>query len=220
MSQPAVRYFVGVDLGQVSDFTALAVLERPVVSRVEDVLMRRRPNYALRHLCRLPLGTPYPTVAQSVVSMLGASFLTGCTLVVDQTGVGRAVVNMLVDTLQGQVSCTLFPITITAGHEVTAGHSGGLQVPKKELVGTLQLLLQTRRLQVARTLPEAAVLVKELENFRIKITVARNEIFESWREGPHDDLVLAVALAAWMGEETIPTVNDIPQESTFERYIV
>lgn len=28
MNQPTVRYFVGLDLGQVSDFTALAVLER------------------------------------------------------------------------------------------------------------------------------------------------------------------------------------------------
>lgn len=116
-------------------------------------MARRWPNYALRHMCRLPLGTPYPAIAQSVVSMLGTSSLTGCTLVVDQTGVGRAIVNMLADTLQGQVTCTFFPITIPAGHEVTAGDSGSLHVPKKELVGTLQLLLQTRRLQMARTLP-------------------------------------------------------------------
>ena len=27
-----------------------------------------------------------------------------------------------------------------------------------------------------------------------------NETFESWRERDHDDLVLAVALAAWLGE--------------------
>ena len=38
MIQPAVRHFVGLDLGQPHEFTALAVLERPLVS-AEDVLL-------------------------------------------------------------------------------------------------------------------------------------------------------------------------------------
>ena len=38
MIHPAVRHFVGLDLGQPSEFTALAVLERPLVS-AEDVLL-------------------------------------------------------------------------------------------------------------------------------------------------------------------------------------
>jgi len=77
-------------------------------------------------------------------------------------------------------------------------------VPKKELVASLQVLLQTRRLKVAKTLPEAATLVRELETFRVKVTEAANETFGAWREGQHDDLVLAVALAAWMGERCLP----------------
>jgi hypothetical protein len=44
--------------------------------------------------------------------------------------------------------------------------------------------------------------VKELENFRVKVTTARTDTFEAWREGQNDDLVLAVALAAWIGEQT------------------
>lgn len=219
MIQQPIRYFVGLDLGQVSDFTALAVLERPLACP-EDILRRQRPTYALRHLQRLPLGTPYPTVVQNVVSLLGAAFLSACTLAVDQTGVGRAVVEMLFDALRGRVGCWFYPITITTGHVVTADDSGSLHVPKKELVGTLQLLLQTRRLQAARTLPDAAVLVKELENFRVKVTAARNETFESWREGQHDDLVLAVALAAWMGEQALPTPDDLLEETILEQIIV
>ena len=77
-------------------------------------------------------------------------------------------------------------------------------MPKKELVASLQVLLQTRRLKVAKTLPEAATLVRELETFRVKVTEAANETFGAWREGQHDDLVLAVALAAWMGERCLP----------------
>ena len=98
--------------------------------------------------------------------------------------------------------------------------AGSLHVPKKELIGTLQLLLQTRRLQVARSLTDAAVLMKELENYRIKVTAARNETFESWREGQHDDLALAVAMAAWLGEQALPAPGEGPDEPVFEQIII
>jgi hypothetical protein len=39
---------------------------------------------------------------------------------------------------------------------------GSYHVPKKELVTALQLVLQGRRLRIARDLPEAARLVREL----------------------------------------------------------
>jgi hypothetical protein len=116
---------------------------------------------------------------------------------------------MLVDGLRGQVTCKFAPITITSGHQVSV--ENGLHVPKKELVGVLQVLLQTRRLHIARELPDAATLVRELENFRVKITAARNEVFEAWREGAHDDLVLATGMAAWCGEKGLPAVDARPR---------
>jgi len=67
------------------------------------------------------------------------------------------------------------------------------------------VLLQNRRLQVARSLPEAPLLLRELEDFRMKMTT-RPESFEAWREGHHDDLVLAVGLAAWAGEQALPPI--------------
>ena len=98
------------------------------------------------------------------------------------------------------MACHFCPVTITAGHEVTLSEAGEFRVPKKELVGVLQVLLQTRRLRISQALPEAAILAKELETFQVKLTAAANEAFGAWREGQHDDLVLAVALAAWAGE--------------------
>jgi hypothetical protein len=92
-------------------------------------------------------------------------------------------------------------VTLTTGHEVSIGENGSVYIPKKELVSTLQVLLQLRRLQVARTLPDAMLLVRELEHFRVKVTTARTDTYESWREGQNDDLVFAVALAAWVGEQ-------------------
>jgi hypothetical protein len=198
-----VRRFVGLDLGQAQDYTALAVLSRPRVTGSEPPAARQ-PPYDVPHLHRFPLGTPYPTIVASVVELLRTPLLRGSVLVVDQTGVGRAVVDMLTDAMTGRVTCHFIPVTITAGHEVTQSDTGQLRVPKKELVGCLQVLLQTRRLWIARALPDAAVLVRELETFRVKITEAANETFGAWREGQHDDQVLAVALAAWMGERCLP----------------
>src|SRR5579883_998853 len=90
------RYFVGLDLGQASDPTALAVLERPHVAQGSPPVMRR-PPYALRHLHRFPPGTPYQEVIDTVRRLLNTEPLPGAHLVLDQTGVGRAVVGLVVD---------------------------------------------------------------------------------------------------------------------------
>jgi hypothetical protein len=68
-----------------------------------------------------------------------------------------------------------------------------------ELVRCLQVLLRSRRLRVA-DLPERTALLREMRAFRVKITAA-HEPFEAGRRQDHDDLVLAVALAAWWGEQ-------------------
>ena len=64
----------------------------------------------------------------------------------------------------------------------------------------MQVLLQGRRLTVAKSLAFAPILVEELLNFQVKITESANETFGTWREGRHDDLVLAIACAAWVAE--------------------
>lgn len=202
---------MGLELGQAQDYTALAVLEPPRVERGRPPELRR-PAYALRHLHRFPLGTQYPEVVRQVPALLRTHPpLSGCTFAVDQTGVGRAVVHMFTDVMRGKVACTFVPITIAVGLTVGVGTGSGLHIPKKELVGILQVLLQNRRLHIASELPDAAVLVRELENFRVKITAAANETFEAWRERAHDDLVLAVALAAWCGEKALPPSVDPPE---------
>jgi hypothetical protein len=61
----------------------------------------------------------------------------------------------------------LLAVTVTAGQSVSAG-GGLLHVPQHDLVGCLQVLLQERRLAVARDLADAALLVRELEGFRMK----------------------------------------------------
>jgi hypothetical protein len=186
-------FFIGLDLGQTRDFTALAVLERRAPT--DAGAAAEKPYYALRHLHRFPLGTPYTEIVPAVAALTSKGRLSGSPVVVDQTGVGRAVVELL------RRACGwVVPVTITGGHAVGAAEGGSFHVPKKELVTGLQVVLQSRRLGIARRLPEASKLVRELQQFQVKITAAANEAFGVWREGQHDDLVLAVALACWWGE--------------------
>ena len=82
-------------------------------------------------------------------------------------------------------------------------------MPKKDLVGTLQILSQGRRLKLASTLSEAATLLRELQEFQVKVTLPTDEASPAaWREGPHDDLVLAVA--AWEAERCRPRDRGAP----------
>ena len=199
----AVRYFAGLDFGSAGEFTAMAVLERPVVGEHEPP-EKLRPTYNLRHLQRFPLGTPYPEIVESVVKLLQTPPMPGTSLVVDQTGVGRPTIELLADGLRNRVTCILSRITMTAGNAVNWSEPSSIHVPKIELVNTLQVLLQTHRLRMARQLPEATLLVRELENFKMKVVLSNQDTVESWREGPQDDLVFAASLAAWVGEQSLP----------------
>lgn len=76
-------------------------------------------------------------------------------------------------------------------------------MPRQELAATLQVLLQSRRLRVAPALPEATKLARELAAFKVKVSTSSLEEMDAWRQGTHDDLVLAVAVAAWMGEHCL-----------------
>ncbi len=197
---PPVRYTLGLDLGKMSDFTALAIAEeRPEAPAQPRASPRwaENPAYALPWLQRWPLRTPYQTIAEEVADRLAA--LTArpgaeVALFVDGTGVGTAVVEILKQqpTIRaGRIET----ITITAGREVTRV-SGGWHVAKGELVSVAQVALQQGKLNVSPQLPEARTLRDELGTFEVTLTEAANATF-SHRDGKHDDLVLATALSLW-----------------------
>jgi hypothetical protein len=178
------RYVLGLDLGQAADFTALAVVEKAD---------GKPPALAVRHLRRFPPGTTYGAVAAAVAETVRDGGLARPPLVADLTAVGPG----LLPTLRSAVRpAWVTPVVLTAGLDATRGEDAIWRVPKRNLVTALQLLLQERRLRVAPALTDAAVLVRELTAFRAKVTLAETES-PDWRERPADDLVLAVALAAW-----------------------
>ncbi len=200
------RYTLGLDLGKMSDYSALAIAEeRPERT---DLLLGKAllvpywaddPGYDLRWLQRWPLRTPYQTIAADVakrVAALVAVPRAEVQLYVDGTGVGTAVIEIL---QQQEAIRLLYPrmktITITAGREVTRV-TEGWHVAKGELVSVAQVALQRGKLNVAPALPEARTLRDELTTFEVTLTEAANATFNH-RDGKHDDLVLATALSLW-----------------------
>jgi hypothetical protein len=223
---------VGLDLGQSADFTALAIAEEWSPSG-------GRPSarsYHVGHLERFPLGTSYPGVVERVREVMRRPELVRRypkrwqgnvppdepgralpmtiirpQLVVDATGVGRPVVDLL-----RAAGLAPIAVTITGGSDTTfVRGAGGVswRVPKRDLVGALQVLLQTGRLKIAAQLIHASVLVDELLKFRVRISSSGHDSYgaatsaDDWREGPHDDLVLALACATWWGLRRPPAHN-------------
>jgi hypothetical protein len=195
-------FVVGVDLGQSRDYTAIAVVERVRTVTFDPDTLEEQPatvNFQLRHLERPELGTAYPAIVERCISLLDRAPLSRETpLVVDRTGVGRAVTDIFTAAGVEPVA-----VTIHGGDEVIR-EGKHYRVPKRELVGTLIALYQTGRLKVAESLALAPALANELLNFKVKVDLrTAHDSYESWRESVHDDLVLAVALACWYAEHEL-----------------
>lgn len=216
-----MKHIVGLDLGQVSDYTALVALRREQevpelfkpravawdeVNSLHDKAKPEPPGLA-KYFCniaeRFERGTSYTRIVDNVSKLFQDVRFAGQALVVDGTGVGRPVVDLF---RKAKICCHLMPITITGGAaaaalgQVKIDKFGYWHVPKKELVGCVQVLLGTGRLEVAPKLAQAQTLVHELKSFSYKVKDTGYVSLEAWREKDHDDLVLALALAAWAGE--------------------
>jgi hypothetical protein len=189
------NFILGLDLGQSQDYTALAILEQLEQEQAATVEGSRAAkkiyHYHIRRLERTR-GTPYPQIVARIKEIM--SKLEGVSLVIDQTGVGAPVVDMF-----NQAALKPIGVLIHGGDRVT--HEGSTwRVPKRDLVGVLQVLLQNQRLKVAPG-PLSDTLAKEMLNFKVKIDpLTAHDSYSTWREAEHDDLVLAVALACWYGE--------------------
>jgi hypothetical protein len=220
------RYSVGVDLGQASDPTAIAVIEKSIVppetamfspvGRVaDDRLVEGDTVYDLVYLKRPKLHTPYDVIARHVAELClklepkGAFDEIGqLTLAVDGTGVGRGVVDMLNAELRSRSAKGEYvprvdfrPVTVTGSNSTVRrprSRRDYWSVPKKDLVFPAVTAFQQHKLRIAKDVTDKAALVRELTNYRRNINIATGNLsFEPWRESDHDDLLFAVALALW-----------------------
>jgi len=191
------RFAVGIDVGQAHDPTAICVASRIDTAPLNPLLkgiVPKSQRYEVLHLERLPLGMAYPRQVDHIERLLQRAPLAQVrpAVLLDFTGVGRPVFDMFRELpalrrAQG--------VVITGGRE-TNTTDAGWSVPKGELVSKLQALLHSGEMKIAASLPDAAVLARELQDFRVRFTESGNATFNA-REGAHDDLVLALALAVF-----------------------
>ena len=170
-------YFLGLDLGQKRDYSALVVVERVHRDRID-----------VRYIERMPLGTPYPAVVERVREIVQWDELyRDCALAVDATGVGAPVVDML---RAARLGCELTAVTITGGgkeNPVAPGKTAS--VPKRDLMAGVEVLLEKEQLRIGRRLRESSRLSRELVSMR-----------NGKDSAEHDDLVIALSLACWRAQ--------------------
>ena len=99
----------------------------------------------------------------------------------------------------------LKPIVITiCGTVEDQTHFNDRRVPKAELVGALRVLYETERLKMSSKLDLVPTLMTELRKFQMRPPPLNPNDPESWRERPDDDLIFAVAAAAWWANQYVP----------------
>jgi hypothetical protein len=196
------NYVAGLDLGSMADFSVLAVLESLAVA--PDALWtgpegwgpRPRMTKRLLHLKRWPLELPYGLVIEQTAELLSRPPWAGSTtLIYDRSGLGSAVAYQFREAHQaGLFDRSPRGFAISGGDNAGAG-----SVPKVELVDNLRALVETRRLSWPADLPLLDEFLKEMAAFAPRPTKTRRLLTfgNDTKLAAHDDIVLAVSLAAW-----------------------
>jgi hypothetical protein len=159
-----------------------------------------REHHMIRIVERLPVGLSWQQQADRIAEIIATvrernrevqgrnepGFLR-LDLVVDATGGGSAMVDLLRERRLRPVA-----VTITATDRQVNHEDGTISAGKGFLISRLQAWLEDR-IHLPQT-SEADVLIDELQNYQIDVTPAGHATFSA-RSGKHDDLVLALALA-------------------------
>jgi len=191
---------LGVDVGQRRDPTALVVAEQHGHGSAA--------SYSIRHVQRLPLGTPYPNVAEHIARLTaairerdaaeyGTVYGRGegprhMQIRCDATGVGRPVIDLLQRIIG--TDTPIVGVTITGTDHLHHTRHQEWSVGKAYLVSRMQALLQTRRLTLPDT-PEAKELVQELLNYEIRVAPSTGMLTAGAFGSKHDDLATSLGLA-------------------------
>lgn len=191
--------YLAVDLGQAGDYTAVTATELIPVPGARDEWgkVAIENNYHVRYAQRYPLGISYVDIIKAIKKLIATPQLSSHRLVVDATGCGRPVIDMM-----RSEGLQPVPVSITGGEKESWDiETGYWHVPKRVLVSNVQVLLGNAWLKFADNIAERKTIRDELQNFKLKISKAGNDTYEAWREGDHDDLVLSICLGCWCAEK-------------------
>jgi len=192
--------YVGVDIGQSQDPTAIVV--------ADPVIRDNKIHYIIRFLRRLPLGISYPSIIEELMRIYqnipepDKGYNLHKQLWMDATGVGKPVVDLI---RNNAPSIKLHEVFITGGEAKNKINSWSsvIKLPKAYLVSRLQVMLSYGLIHLPKT-DEALALQEELMNYSIKVNDNANFEFGAFKVGTHDDLVTALGLACLC--EVVPKI--------------
>lgn len=203
---------IGCDLGKFQDFTAISLAESHLDGDTE--------SFTIQQLERERLGTNYTLIAQRLAALhdklleavqavnkkrlaikhqggRSHTMIAEPEVFIDATGLGAPFVDFL---RRESPELRIIAVTITSGDKdtqrpVEEGYDK-LNVGKEALVGRLQVLIGSGKLEVPST-PTGDELLSELKVFRRKLNKATGHASFNAETGSHDDLVIACALSVW-----------------------
>ena len=184
-----MEYAIGLSLGQMAETSGLAIGERGKTGG-------EKVTCHIRHLERFQSGLSYPDIIKRVAELIDKLRGHRVRLTIDATATGKPIVDLFED--------AKLPIERIVGVTITGGDAEArdykwARLPKRVLVSTVQMLLQTERLKFAPAMPDVDTLISDLSGFRLKqseLLADANAML--WRETARDDLVFAVALSSWL----------------------
>jgi hypothetical protein len=183
---------IACDIGKQNDYSVVASLrgsgDSPRKYAVVSLDRWRHEKYQVTIAKLLQMARRHPDAAVAI----------------DGGGVGRPVVDLVRDGLPRR---KVYSVVSTGGRNVNAGQEpGDVCVPKRDLIETVRVLLQNRRLIFSPELPLLRELQTEFRQFEEKRTEKLNVTYEG--AGAHDDMVSAVAIGCWVGENQPRPLTD------------
>lgn len=198
---PLPFWYLGLDLGQRRDHSALAILQllwTPLGRCATTYQYLFQPELVIRSLERYPLNTSYEEVprivqlrAQQINDRHRASnphTHASMELVIDAGGPGGPMVDHL--RRVAPFNLTVSPVFITAGKGESRLAGGYAGVPRRALVTQVVQMVSCGNLSCPKNLPGFPAWMHEMLSLSGCAT-------QPATAGDHDDLTLATALAAW-----------------------
>jgi hypothetical protein len=189
-----IKIIIGLDLGQQNDYTVLTVIQITTT----QVGAETKYNYKLIFLNKFPLKKSYTSIVLWVANFIKETFNPNVyILVVDYGGPGRPVVDLF------EEHClNLVALTTTGGLEATWKGRNRITVPKRDLISSLEVVFQNRRLTIHREINYLLDLEREILNFEGK-TKPNNHVQLEAAHNHHDDIIMSLSMAIWYAERCI-----------------
>jgi hypothetical protein len=204
------EYVITVDIAKKRDYTSIFIAKQ-TPDIVEGNPTLQNPDRIIKFMDIVYMeqfnNISYPNLVKIIGDRAGHSSLVGNSdLLVDGTGIGEAVVDLL-----REKGLSPIPIIFTGGnasrevyHEIgsvfsTTGQLRGarmlkeIHVPKTHLIDAGRIMMQQRRVRVAPGLKEADDFRNQLASF----TTKANGKTEADSELTHDDKVVCFLMGAW-----------------------